>query len=310
MDSKSKLWERGQVKLELKKIPNSPKYEAFIYLRNHSIEYRDDVSLESGILAGNWFKTSLDSYVNPAADASTEFSFSKLNDSIAYLRIPTFSSYNSAKIDSLYKASFPEIRKTSYLIIDVRNNGGGNDNNAAPLLEFMYTDPIKSDVIDVYVTPDNIKVWESWYQSAKQDTVNFKKENLLRLEEEIERQKKAEPYTFISRSKGGEVIRNYDKNDVKKVVIIQNRLSASSCESLLFWAMQSSKTILVGENSGGYVGYGEIGSVPTPCYEFALGCTMTRYREQRKYEAEGIPPDYYLNYDEDWVKQAIRLLND
>ena len=72
--------------------------------------------------------------------------------------------------------------------------------------------------------------------------------------------------------------------------------------------MESDKTIIVGENSGGYVGYGEIGSVLTPNFNFELGATMTRYNKQRAYEAEGIPPDYYLSNDEDWVKQTLKIL--
>ena len=94
----------------------------------------------------------------------------------------------------------------------------------------------------------------------------------------------------------------------KKVVIIANKYCASSCETLLFWALESDKTILVGENSGGYVGYGEISGVETPNFHFELGCTMTRYTEQRKYEADGIPPEYYLNNDSDWVEQAVELM--
>ncbi|MDG1261529.1 MAG: S41 family peptidase [Flavobacteriales bacterium] len=96
----------------------------------------------------------------------------------------------------------------------------------------------------------------------------------------------------------------------KKVIIISNKYCASSCESLLFWAMESDKTMIVGENSGGYVGYGEISSVPTPAFKFELGCTITRYNHQRKYEADGIPPAIYLNNEKDWIEQALELLEE
>lgn len=114
--------------------------------------------------------------------------------------------------------------------------------------------------------------------------------------------------TFITRSKG-EII-NLDtilKNPVK-VAIIMNKYCASSCETLLFWAKESDKTILVGENSGGYVGYGEISEVKTPNFSFDLGCTMTRYNKQREFEVIGISPQYYLTNKKDWIEQAIELL--
>ena len=309
VESKTKLWKKGQVKMELKKKPDSENYEAFVFMRNHSLSYEYNFTFSDGILGENWFKTSLKNKINYATDVPPVFDFKKINDSIAYLKIPTFSGGQSAKIDSLYKASFNTIRSTPYLIIDVRNNGGGSDSNATPLLEFIYTNKIKTDRVDVYVTPDNLKMWERWYHAAKQDTLNYGQEALAWFENEISKQKQAKPNTFIVRSKGKKIIRKYNSNKVKKVAIIYNRRSASSCESLLFWAMQSSKTILVGENSGGYVGYGEIGTIKTPCFNFDLGCTMTRYRKQRKYEATGIPPDYYLTNKKDWIAQTIDLLS-
>lgn len=308
IDSKTKLWKRGQVKLEFKKKENSNQYEAFVYMRNHSIEYVHNYTFKNGILGGNWFKTNLENKVNQATNISYDFNFKMMNDSTTYIRVPTFSRSWTAKIDSLYKASFPQIRKTPYLVIDVRNNGGGSDGNAMPLLEFIYTNKIKRDKVDLYITEDNIKMWEKWLAEEKADTINTTKERIEWFENRVAMQKKAKLNTFVPISKGGKMTRIYKPNAVKKVAIIFNRNSASSCETLLFWAMQSTKTILVGENSGGYVGYGEIGGIDTPCFNFNLGCTMTRYRKQREYEADGIPPTYYLTNDKDWIEQAVELL--
>lgn len=307
IDSKSKLWKPGQVKLEIKKT-SSGQYEAFVYLRNHALQFYNKFEFKNGILGHNWFKTSLKTKVNYAVDIARSYEFKKLNDSIAYLKIPTFSGARSAKIDSLYKSAFPDIRKTKYLIVDLRNNGGGSDGNALPLLEFMYTNPIKGDRVDLYVTKDNIKVWQDWYENAKTDTLNYSKGDIAWFKQQVSIQLKAKLNTFIPRSKGGKLRRKFNENKVKKVALLYNRFCGSSCETPLFWAMQSKKTILVGENSGGYVGYGEIGSIKTPCYQFTLGCTMTRYREHRKYEATGVPPDVYLSNESDWVEQTIKVL--
>jgi len=35
---------------------------------------------------------------------------------------------------------------------------------------------------------------------------------------------------------------------------------------------------------------------------------MTRYEEQRKYEAVGIEPNHSLAYNRAWVKQTLELL--
>lgn len=51
---------------------------------------------------------------------------------------------------------------------------------------------------------------------------------------------------------------------------------------IVFEVKESDKSIIVGENSGGYVGYGEVGEIITPCYKFDLTCTMTRYDKNKE----------------------------
>ncbi|MEO1654045.1 MAG: S41 family peptidase, partial [Bacteroidota bacterium] len=304
--SKSKLWKRGQVKLEIKKIGEN-RYQAFSYLRNHSLRFSGRYQLKNGILGASWVKTTKKDARDYSASPNNNFDFKMLNDSTAYLCIPSFSGGYSAKIDSLYQAADAKIRITPYLMIDVRDNGGGSDANVSPLLPYIYTNPIQGDRVELLVTEDNINLWKKWKEEWEADSINYGKDQVKWIRSEVARMEKAKPNTFILRSKA----RKYKIKDKaslpKAVAVIQNQYCASSCETLLFWARQSDKTILVGENSGGYVGYGENGGVNTPCYNYRLTCTMTRYKEQRKYEADGVPPDYQLQYNRDWLEQTIEI---
>ncbi len=307
LETTSKIWERGQVKLELKQV-GEDQYQAFSYLRNHSLRFSGRYQLKNGILGGSWVKTSKADAHNYATNEDVSFQFKMLNDSLAYLRIPSFSGSYSAKIDSLYQVADGTIRQTPYLIIDVRDNGGGSDMNVDPLLSYIYTKPIQEDRVELLVTEDNLALWKKWQKEWEADRVNYSEQQIEWISSEIARMEKARPNSWIVRSKGGQ----YKRKDVatypKSVAIIQNQYCASSCETLLFWAKQSERTMLVGENSGGYVGYGENGPLNTPCYNFRLTCTMTRYEEQRKYEADGVAPDHQLEYDSDWVGQTIDLM--
>ena len=57
------------------------------------------------------------------------------------------------------KLSIEEICKNiSKYPAAVRNNGGGSDRNASPLLKYIYTKPLEEDNVDLYVTKDNIKI--------------------------------------------------------------------------------------------------------------------------------------------------------
>ena len=308
IESTSKLWKKGDIKMELKHNQTGL-LEAMVYLRNHSIRHYPKFTFENGILGDNWIKTSNENNTNHAINNSRSLQFEQINDSTTYLRIPTFSGGQSARIDSLYKAVDEIIRANPYLIIDVRNNGGGSDRNATHLLNYIYTKPIKTDKVGLYTTPDNIKVWNDWYEAAKNDPENYGPETIKWFEKELKKMKKGKPGTFVSRSKGGKITRKIQGPTPKKVAVMFNRYCASSCETLLFWAKQSDKTIMVGENSGGYVGYGEVGSIQTPCYGFTLRCTMTRYENQRKYEVVGIAPQHKLPNNQDWIEQTLTLLS-
>ncbi len=307
VESKSKLWKPGHVKFELKQKKDG-KLDAFSYMRNHSLRYTANYFNGFGMLGNAWYKTTHLDQTNHALNTGNKIDFKLLQDSVAYMYIPTFSGRYSASLDSFYQANKKVIENTPYLIIDVRNNGGGSDNNVMPLLDYIYTNPIQGDQVDMFVTEANTGIWRKWTEDAKKDSKNFSKSDIKWFEKELSAMEKTPPGTFISRSKGRMLRRKVNPNKPKKVAVLYNRNCASSCESLLFLAKESANTILVGENSGGYVGYGENGSIKTPCYEFTLTCTMTRYDKQRAFEVIGIPPKFRLDYEKDWIEQTIQFL--
>lgn len=307
LESRTPLWVPGQVKMELiRKGANT--FEAFIYLRNHSLDFKPKMELSEGRLGDNWFKTSLKERHSFNLSSSGELEFREIDAETNYMRIPSFSGHLTAKMDAFYNKYDSLVRSKPYLIIDVRDNGGGSDRNVSPLLPYIYTNPFKDDVVDIYVTKDNIAVFETWYEGMRRDTINFDPASTRYMGHEIEKMKKMPQQSFMRRGSNSRVKLKKSLAKPSKIAIIVNKNCASSCETLLFWAKESKKTILVGENSGGYVGYGEIGGVKTPCYNFTLGCTMTRYRKQRQFEVVGIAPDYRLDNHSDWIAQTLKLI--
>ena len=307
IESKTPLWIKGQIKFELKQKSENV-FDVFMYMRNHSLRFISNVKLNDGILVDDWFKTSLKTRKSFNIEAPKDLQFKELDDSTNYVYIPTFSGNWTAKLDSFYVKYDYALRSKARLIIDVRNNGGGSDENVNPILKYLYTNPFYTDKVELFVTKENIRKSIEWYEENKNDTINFDKEFLLATWEEIETMKKAPLNTFIPRVDRELIQLEEVLTNPKKVAIIVNKRCASSCEDLLFMAKESSKTILVGENSGGYVGYGEITFVPTPCYQFNLGCTMTRYKDQRQYEKLGIAPNFQLDNKSDWIEQTLQLL--
>jgi len=307
LESKTPLWENGQVKFELIKTSDNL-YDMFLYNRDYTLRYIKRVELKSGILGNVWFNAELQNRNTYSTDVFSEMKFIEINDTINYIRIPSFSGQRGSALDSLYKKHDTNIQSKPYLIIDVRNNGGGSDENARPLLKYIYTKPFHYDNVEIYVTKENIRKWEEVYELIREDTLNFPKEIAFLIEDEVERMKQAPENTFITRTEGKLIRLDTILKYPKKIAIIANRNSVSSAETLLIWSKYSDKSILVGENSGGFVGYGEALEIKTPNFEFSLFCTMTRLEFNQQYEEVGVPPDYYLNNESDWLLQTIDIL--
>lgn len=306
--SESPLWEPSQVKFELIQKDDNL-YEGFFYYRNHSVYYFNKVSLKHGILNKNWHKTNVGELVDQSRNRSRELDFKILNDSTTYLRVPTFDGNQFHTINEFYKKAHADIIKRPYLIIDVRDNGGGSDKCVLPLLDYIYTDQIVDDeVVSTYVAPAVIKQYESWVEMFKKDTLNFTPETIAGYEALIDTLKASPYHSFLPMSDEPDTITKTPLDFPRKVGIISNQQCASSCETLLQLSIHSKKTAIYGENSGGYLGYGNVGSIQTPCYNFQLNTTTTRYERGRAFEADGIPPKYYLNNDSDWINQTQDLL--
>ena len=306
LSSKTTLWTKGQVKFELKQL-NDSLFEVFTSLRNHSMNY-EQLPFNNGQLQLNgWFKLNTVITNNKAMIDNELIKFIILDSTTTLLSIRSFDAGLYKKLDSAYREIIPVIKKYPHLIIDVRNNGGGSDQSFTALMPLIYSDPFESDVVEYFSTPANIKAYQDYDDRLKQTA--SARQNVFKAY--IEKMKAVSPYSFLFMGNGQPVKVAYKKNDgyPEKIAVLYNRYCASSCESLLFEVMNSKKAIMVGENSGGYTGYGNVMNIQTPCGN-TLSWTTSVYREQWKYEFVGIPPQYKVPDNEtNWVDYTKRLLN-
>lgn len=71
-------------------------------------------------------------------DEGERYYCKKLRENVAYMRLMDFS--DDTAIVNMYRESDALLRSCEYLIIDVRENGGGNDSAYAPLFEFCLSE--------------------------------------------------------------------------------------------------------------------------------------------------------------------------
>ena len=255
-----------------------------------------------------WYDTALSERYNPVVDVPDSLTFRMIDDSIGYVYIPSFFVSASKAIREFYQLYDATMSRAKYLIIDIRNNGGGSEQNARPFLKYFYTGPVSKDQVGIYATPGNIMKYEKLYAELAADTANADPGLLTWIQTEITAMKEAPSGTYLPRSSTTDSIRiQVDSPTPEKVVVLYNKYTASSAESFVFWAKHSDKATLVVEDSGGYLGYGEAIRLKTPCLGFGFRTTMTRYATKRKYDGIGVPPDVQLRYGQDWTKQTVGL---
>ncbi|MBK8143489.1 MAG: hypothetical protein IPK62_00130 [Bacteroidetes bacterium] len=228
---------------------------------------------------------------NDSTSPKSSTAFKEITDSIYYFRISSFDGNLENYVNHLYDMLFDRIQKTPYLIIDVRDNGGGNDACFHKLMKCMYTNPIIVDDVDVWVSAGNL----NWYANK------FVSNKKL-----IDRMNAAKPGSFVHISRNQRWIMDSSMDYPKRVYILQNRGVASSAEDFILYARQSNKVITVGTHTGGYTGFGNVMSVKTPEELFQLQTTTTKCKLGVRYEYVGIPPDILLNDFTDWENTIKR----
>jgi hypothetical protein len=284
---KTSLLDVGHILMDIRKIDNAT----------------FDFTLHYGLLAFNF--QNIYKKIKPEHGKINELGFTKLGAEKAqeikpyefqaidietnYLRISSFHIDLKEELTTFYQSIDSSIQNKPYLIIDLRDNGGGADDCYIELLKYIYTKPFTIDLADVWVSPDNIKKYENAGHSK----------------ELIDRMKNAEPFTFIPQTQNA--ITKWESTGTsypQKVALIFNKKTASSAEGMILYGMQSEKVITLGENSGGYLGYGNVKSEIIPCGKYVVYSTTTRYLEKSKFEFIGISPQIKLNERQDWIKSA------
>lgn len=290
---KTKLLEIGHVLLEFKLIKNN------LYDCTYNIgllgfnfnKIHKQLNIVNGQMQGFEFAKTIQ-------QEESLYEFKALDDKTNYLRLSSFDGSLINELDSFYISIGKQLKSKPFLIIDIRNNGGGSEQSYIGIMPYIYTKPMKVDSVLVWVSPDNIKQYETIYKESNPKL--------------IERMKAAKPFTFIPQIEGATSLWEMDSISTfpKKVALIYNRGTASSAESMITYCVQSTKVMTIGENSGGYLGYGDVMTAQTPCEKYTLQCTSTKYHSNAKFEYVGITPMHKAVDKKNWIDYAKIILEE
>jgi hypothetical protein len=316
--SKTPLWAPNQVLLEILAW-NSDYFAAVKFARNHAQQAYDlstsDASLSvvmPGVKKVSPVPQAAQTDLAKAGETAltTWFGFKPLNDSTYYLRLGSFEAALGAKFDPAYAAVLPLIREKPYLIVDLRDNRGGSDLLWQPVAELLYTQPYEIDQVYAYCTPDIVRRYEEWVAEATKNPATDRG-TLLAVQEHLAKIRRVPNQSSIPLLPTDPAQRVYRQDWVapypRKVVLITNRQTASAAEGLVLAARHSQKVLTFGENTGGYLAYGNVVTVKTPG-GFALQMPTTKIPARVPYERVGIPPQVRAQPGEGWLAQAARLV--
>ena len=297
------------------------KGKASLRLENKVLELHDDTRLVRKTKSPIFDDALLYSYLPEFPNGANTYPLAvKLSDSTFYLRIPSF--YND-DAEVLTRKHWAEITSTPNLIIDIRNNGGGQDSYYQILSDLIYTQPYQSKGVEWYATGNNIKMYE---EALKNGDIQNGEEGIRWTNSLVSEMKKNVGGFVIHPMMGGNQI---IKNDTifpypKSVGIIINEGNASSAEQFLLSARQSSKVLLFGNsNTAGVLDYSNAISENLPSNKFELDFPMSRSLRLPDYPIDniGLSPDVYVPYPsttqlfgrlDQWVyfvKSYLELMN-
>jgi hypothetical protein len=299
INSKDSTYENGSVLAELKE-KSANKY-FLLYNSAHMLAFTT-LKPKNGELMSGFVKHGKDLVDNENYNFEAKF----LNENTLYFNIPSFSWEAKPMVDSLFTAQKENLTKTSNLIIDLRNNGGGSDDVYSFITPYLYTQPIKGIGVDMWTTPDNIKGWElilAQYPDlpaeSRQEVQNLIDKMKLQINQNVNIVEDVidSSYTRLL----------FPKN----VVILINERCASTTEQFLLEARQSKKVTLMGQNTSGTLDYSNLRESDFCEMPYKLYAPTTRSRRidiGEGIDGIGIKPNIYLTKKQDWIQEALKFL--
>ncbi len=242
---------------------------------------------------------------------TTPFEFRELDAQTNYVRLSSFEGALYNDYETFYESISGRITNKPWLIIDVRNNGGGSEQCYYGLMPFLYSRPMLLDTSEIWVSPDNIRRYEEALARQERDSVSYGSATLAGTRRTVAKMKAANLFSLVLETEDyPSEPWTYDSvtTHPRKVAILFNRGTASAAEGLIYYARQSEKVVTIGENSGGYLGFGNVMTTTTPCGGYTIACTTVKYRTKSKNEFIGFSPQYRAPANMDWVDFAKGVL--
>ncbi|WP_228284324.1 S41 family peptidase [Acinetobacter sp. Tr-809] len=236
----------------------------------------------------------------------------KLSEFTSYIKVTSFREGVKEKLENVIQKNQDNIRTAPYIIIDVRENNGGNDSNYLPLMQLLGHYEYWFQSPKLFSTPENIKAWAIYKTLLNNSSDN---ESI----DEIITRMQTQPWNWVSLFDTDEIKHTINKQDTlahpQKVIILMSSECGSSCEQFILTVKQNPNIITMGQNTYGTIAASNMLEKLTPSNKIYLSYAGTHVNLGIKdVDRLGIPPQIKLTkpqnktaYDAE-VSLAQRLL--
>jgi Peptidase family S41 len=308
LTDKDARWKTGKVKFELNQV--SPlRYASNYYYADFSSEKCFSREVKNFLVIENIYKFNK-VFPMPKEEVNVEdinqrladFRIEKLDNETTLIVLPPFTMLNAVElIQEMLTKNNDLLANIPNLIIDLRNNPGGDDFAYTPLFQYIATAPIIRKGAVFRATDENIIGVRHELETIQEFPVY--KERLSPKLQGVLRKMEANRGSFVNAPDKEFSFGVYMQNP-KKVAFLVNKNTASTAESFILEAKQSPKTLVFGENTKGVADYIEVRDWGLPCFGWRIAYPMAKSPRlpQNSIDNVGISPDIKIPDSEaDWV---------
>lgn len=227
-----------------------------------------------------------------------------VDDSTAVLRLPSFEMGYKVAIDSLVEEARGRLLATPYLVVDVRQNGGGYTGSFDAVLPLLASGPIVRPGADLWTSAANVAFVRGWL-TDRDAPADFRAQ-IQAVLPVLE----ARPDQFVPFAPNNVVSFGEPSTLPRAVGVLVDRGCASSCENFVLDARQSRKVTVFGaEHTRGMVDYGNVRAAWLPGWRrLRIPTSRSRRLPAEPLDNVGIAPGVWLPPGTPDAVEAVRCL--
>ena len=230
------------------------------------------------------------------------FEFKWLEDSLAYVSLNEFE--DDAVVVG-FENVMPELKKAKGLIIDLRQNNGGNTEIGSEIIEFLSEKPFLTSKWKTREMRSAFRAWGQYYS-------DFSNEEINKLDK-VEKEQAIESILTLSGNNWYEGMPDTVKPKQgeklnQPIVVLIGHITASAAEDFLISMDYLNRATFVGENSFGSTGQPFMFKLPGG--GSARVCTKRdSYPDGREFVGYGVKPHIYVQQTiQDYLNDYDRIL--